>query len=200
MTPQIDPRELLRRSFAQSAAVIAAVDDDQMELPTPCAAFDVRTLIGHMLFAANRIGQAGQRKSVPEDGPAVTGLADTEWTPAFDKAAAEACAVWDRPEALDGEITLPFGTFPATVVALIYVSEQVTHAWDLAVATDSPVELDPELAEAVLPMMTQMVRPEIQGAGAGDDMPFGPFVEVPADAPAYHRLAGFLGRQPTFGK
>ena len=197
MSPQTDPRELLRRSFAQSAAAIADVAPDQMSLPTPCSQFDVRALIGHMLFAANRIGQAGRREQLTEDG-VVTGLGDAEWAPAFDKAAGEALAAWDSPGALDGEIVLPFGTFPAPVVAHIYVSEQVTHSWDLTVATSSAVDLDPDLAEAILPIMTQMVRPEIRGTG--EDLPFGPEIEVPAGATAYDRLAGFLGRDPSFGR
>ncbi|MGH9028336.1 MAG: TIGR03086 family metal-binding protein [Acidimicrobiales bacterium] len=189
-----DPRELLRRSFAQSASVIAGVTPDEMELSTPCTAFDVRALIGHMLFAADRIKSAGLREPLAEGTPTVTGLTDDEWAAAFDKAAAEALSAWSVPGALAGDVVLPFGTFPSPVVVSMYSMEQVTHSWDLAVATGSSVELDSELAEAMLPLAMQMVPPEIR---VGEEAPFAPVVEVAADAPPYDRLAAFLGRRPV---
>jgi uncharacterized protein (TIGR03086 family) len=193
MAPPSDPRPLLERSFAQSAEVIRGVRSDQMTLPTPCESFDVRTLIGHMLFAARRIAAAGNRAPIPEDGPAVTGLADAAWIGAFEETAAAALAAWAVPGALEGDIVLPFGTFPAPVVGMLYVMEQVTHAWDLARATGSAVGLDQELAGAVLPLAEQLVTPDIRGP---EPLPFGSLVEVPADAPAYDRLVAQLGRRP----
>jgi uncharacterized protein (TIGR03086 family) len=78
---------------------------------------------------------------------------------------------------------------------MIYVQEQVTHGWDLAVATGQVSKLDPALAEAVLPVVQQFVPSEIRGG----EMPFEAVVEVPPTASAYDRLAGFLGRQPSLG-
>lgn len=197
MADQNDPRDLLRRSFAQSSGTIAHVGPGEMTLPTPCDRFDVRTLIGHMLFGANRIGSAGRREAIPVDGPAVVGLGDREWSPAFYKSAQEALDAWSDPGAFSGEIVLPFGAFPAHVVACIYVMEQVVHSWDLATATDSTSLLDPELAEAAMPIARQMVTPDIRSDD--ESMPFGPLVEVPPDAPWYDRLVGHLGRQPEWG-
>jgi len=194
MTDETDPGNLLRLSFAQSAAVIARVAPDQMELPTPCTKWDVRTLIGHMLFAANRIGAAGRREALPQDGPAVTGLGDEEWAPAFDKSAQEALSAWGEPDALEGEIELPFGTFPSGVVASIYVMEQVTHAWDLARAIGTEGDLDPSLAEAILPFAHRMLPPESRKDTGGA---FDSAVGVPEGAPVYEQLAGFLGRRPA---
>jgi uncharacterized protein (TIGR03086 family) len=189
-----DPRDLLRRALSQASNVIDGVRPDQLDRPTPCSQFDVRTLVGHMIFAAGRIVQAGRRDEITTGTPVVSGLADDELAPAFAKLAGEAVAAWDAPDALDGDIALPFGTFPATAVVAIYVIEHVTHAWDLAVATGNAVELDDALATAALSFATEMVPAEFRG---GDDMPFGHVVEVPSDAPVYDRLAGFLGREPA---
>jgi len=192
----IDPAavgELLRRTFAQSGEVIAQVRPDQLEGPTPCPAFDVRTLVGHLLFAANRVGAAGRRQPMAEDGPAVVGLADGEWAPAFDKAAAEAVSAWEAPGAMEGEIVLPFGTFPAVVVAQIYVVEQATHAWDLAGAVGARRLLDSALAEEVLAIAQRVILPEYRGA---EPMPFAGEVDAGPVAPAYERLAAFMGRRP----
>lgn len=190
-----DPLVLMRRVFDQSTAVIESVTPDQMGSPTPCSQFDVRSLTGHMLFAAERVATAGRREPIAVGTePVVAGLGDREWAPAFGRAAEDAIEVWAAPGALAGEIVLPFGTFPAVVVASIYALEQVTHAWDLAAATGRLGLLDPELAEAVLPVATQMLPPEGRDV---PELPFGPVVEVPAHAPVYDRLAGFMGRDPS---
>ena len=195
MTDSPDPRRLLEQALDQSAAVVAAVRPEHMAGRTPCTAFDVRALVGHILFAARRIGQVGRHEEVTTDGPAVVGLADDEWAPAFEQASREAVAAWATWEELTGDITLPFGTFPAEFVVWMYVLEQLGHAWDLDVAIGAPIDLDDALAEAALPTARQMIVPEFRG---GEEMPFGPIVEVPDEAPAVDRLAGFLGRDPAF--
>ncbi|WP_261569480.1 hypothetical protein [Frankia gtarii] len=78
---------------------------------------------------------------------------------------------------------------PGRVAAAAYTQELTTHAWDLAVATGRTALLDPELAVISLEIARQAVPVE-----GREQMPFGPVVEVPADADAYRRLAGHLGR------
>lgn len=189
-----DPRELLRRALDQASAVLARLQPEHMPLSTPCSEFDARRLAGHTLFAAERIAKIGGRQDLSAGDPVVTGLADGEWAPAFDKAAQDALSAWGGRDALDGEIALPFGTFTAPTVVGIYTLEHVVHAWDLAVVVGASSSLDPELADAVLPLALEMVPP----GGRGGDMPFAAVVEVPADAPVYDRLAGYLGRDPGF--
>ena len=198
MTNSADPRALLRSALLQASQVIESTKPDQMELPTPCSEFDVRMLTGHMLFAARRIGEAGRRDEMTTDAKAVIGdVPDEGLALAFRSATAQANAAWAAPDSLDGEIALPFGTFPAGVVASIYVIEHVTHAWDLARAVSSGVILDDELAEAALAFAAEMIPAEARGDGP--DLPFAAPVAVTADAPAYDRLAGFMGRDPSAG-
>jgi uncharacterized protein (TIGR03086 family) len=185
-------RERSSRSFDQTASLIAAVTPEQLDLPTPCTEFDVRTLVGHIVFAARRLAKAAGNGPVPEDGPAVTGVDDADWPGVFGEAAAEALAAWAADEKLGEEVELPFGKFPGSVVVQIYAQEQITHGWDLAVATQQRDVLDESLAEATLPMMVEMIPADFRGG----EMPFEAVVEVPEDAPAYDRLAGYLGRKP----
>jgi uncharacterized protein (TIGR03086 family) len=184
--------DLLDRAFAQSEQIICLVGPDRWSLPTPCDLFDVRTLVGHMVFAADRVAGAGRREALTLDGPPTKEIADTEWAAAFGKAAAAALDAWRRPAALQGEIVLPFGTFSATVVAAIYVLEQVTHAWDLATAVGAVDRLDQELARSVLPIAAEVILPEYRGP---EPMPFAAEVTVSLTAPAADRLAGFMGRR-----
>jgi uncharacterized protein (TIGR03086 family) len=192
VNPTDDPRPLLARSFEQSVRLVGAVRSEDLGRPTPCTDFDVRALLAHLTFAAERIGAAGRRDTLPTEAPDPGSVADDGWPERFGRAAEAALAAWAPDAALEGEIDLPFGTFPAPVVAAIYAQEQVTHGWDLAAATGQLDRLDPSLAEAILPLVQQFVPADVRGG----EMPFGAVVEVPADAGPYARLAGYLGRDP----
>ncbi|HTX00928.1 MAG TPA: TIGR03086 family metal-binding protein, partial [Acidimicrobiales bacterium] len=123
----------------------------------------------------------------------VTGLEDERWAGAFSGAAASALEAWEAPGSMEGEIELPFGSFPAPVVAKIYVVEQTTHAWDLATALQAEDALDAELATEVLPIAAEIILPEYRGE---EPMPFGAIVPLPSKSPDYDRLAAFMGRRP----
>lgn len=186
--------DLLARTFDQSRLVIDAVGADQVGLPTPCPAFDVAALVAHMRFAAERAGGAGRREQLADAPPEPPAVPLERWGADFGAAATTALDAWRAPGAFDGDIVLPFGTFPAVVVAGIYVVEQATHAWDLARAVGVEDRLDQDLAEAVLPLAHSIITPDIRG---DEPMPFGAEVAVDAGAPATDRLAGFMGRHPS---
>lgn len=68
----------------------------------------------------------------------------------------------------------------------------LAHAWDLAIATGQPTNLDPELADYVLAFSKQMTsRPVLRGDGRrfGAEQPCGD------ERPAADRVAAFLGRE-----
>src|ERR1700683_766367 len=58
MTNQ-DPRPIHARAIAQTESIIAAVQDDQLGLPTPCTEYDVRALLSHMVGGLNRVATVG---------------------------------------------------------------------------------------------------------------------------------------------
>src|SRR5579884_2313028 len=153
-----DPRPLLRQALEQSLEIVRRVTPAELDRPTPCSEFDVRTLIAHMAFAVDRVAAAGRGEPIPVEATSTaSGIPDADLARAFAGRVEAAVASWDRPGGLEGEVALPFGTFPSGVVVSIYTLEQVTHAWDLAVVTDRTEVLDPRLAEAVLPFAQQML-------------------------------------------
>lgn len=181
---------MLALALDQTQAMIDTIGADDLALPTPCPEYDVRTLLGHLMTVVARINLAltGENPlSIPTVTPGVTDFAGV-WK--------ERRAVVDEtlsdPAVLTVTCTVPWGTVPGAAAIGAYTGELTTHSWDLAKATSRTDLLDDALAEYCLPLVQQALPAERRGG----PIPFGPVVEVPADAPAYDRLVGWQGRQP----
>jgi uncharacterized protein (TIGR03086 family) len=70
-------------------------------------------------------------------------------------------------------------------------ADVLTHAWDLAVASNQSTDLDPELAAEQLAAVRAYVRPEFRGPGR----PFGYEQSCSSERGPADRLAAFLGRK-----
>ncbi|MER5883279.1 TIGR03086 family metal-binding protein [Streptomyces sp. NPDC001941] len=187
-----DPRPLYARATGQLAALIKTVRPEQLEHPTPCAEFDVRALLAHVVGGAHRIavvGEGGDALSQPVD---IEPVADDEWSVAYDQARERAYAAWTPDDRLAAQVTMPWGTLPGAGALQAHVMETATHTWDLSRALGEPVVLDQEIAEVALESARRMVAADRRGQENG--VPFEAPREAGADADAYERLAAWLGR------
>jgi uncharacterized protein (TIGR03086 family) len=191
--PMTDPREIHRRAMAQTEAIVVAVEPSQLGLPTPCAEYDVRALLSHMVGGLNRVaivGEGGDALARPARADDVHD--DDGWLAAYQAASRRARQAWSDDAKLDALVEVPWGKIPGRFAIAGYVQEILTHGWDLAQATGQPTERDPELALFALTGAKRILPPETRG----DDIPFGPVIPVPPDAAPYAQLAAWLGRQP----
>ncbi|MFF0545703.1 TIGR03086 family metal-binding protein [Nocardia thailandica] len=178
------------------AAVTAAITDDQLADPTPCADVTVRDLLAHAVGLTEAFRQAAAKESVGTSAPPQTGP-DTplpaEWRallPGRLKALAEA---WRDPAAWDGDAEAGGVTMPAPVMAMVALDELVVHAWDLAVATgQSPRASDADLA--VLLEFLRETDPE------GTPGLFGPVIPVAPEAPLLDQVLGLTGRDAAWSR
>jgi len=194
MTENMDPRPLYRRAVAQTETTVAAVTQDQLDLPTPCPEYDVRTLIAHITGGLTRTALVGEGDPEALTRPSMAeGVPDDGWPAAYRTAAARATAAWADDAKLDALVEVPWGKVPGRIALSGYVQEVLAHGWDLAQATGQPTEGDPELATWALAISRRILPPEIRGQ---EGVPFGPVVDVPADAGPYAQLAAWLGRRP----
>ncbi|TDU87783.1 uncharacterized protein (TIGR03086 family) [Kribbella voronezhensis] len=185
-----DPRPMLALALDQTQAMIDTVGADDLDRPTPCPEYDVRTLLGHLVTVVGRINLAltgGDPLTIPTVTPGITDFAGA-WK--------ERRAVLDDtlsdPAVLAVTCKLPWGTLPGAAAIAAYVGELTTHSWDIAKATGRTDLLDESLAEYCLPLVQQFIPAEPRGG----HVPFGPVVEVADDAPAYDRLVAWEGRKP----
>ncbi len=177
------------------AAVARTITDDQLTNKTPCAEYDVRALVNHLLFWGPSLAGAGRKESVPQ--PAATesevNLAAGDWRGRLLALLDDITSSWAPPSAWEGETSM--GTphmLPAPVLGDMIVGELVVHGWDLAVATGQRWELPADL----LAQLHDTVR---AGVEQGREMGmYGPEVAVPADAPTLDRILGLTGRDPAW--
>jgi uncharacterized protein (TIGR03086 family) len=186
----IEPLEL---AFTSTRGVLANVTPEQLDLPTPCASWNVRNLVNHLVGLSHWFA-TGISSGVTPPLPAETNFADGDILAAYDDGIQESLTAFSTPGALDKTVKLPFGEFLGSMFMALATNDTFTHGWDLAKATGQSTQLTPELAEQVLAQARGAIPDEFRGPDG--TAPFGPIVEVADSAPAADRLAAFLGRTP----
>ena len=181
----MDPLVAHQRAQDTFAHVLGNVTSDQLSLPTPCSEWDVEALLDHVIAGNQRVVEraGGRVRPLPEDFGA-----------AHRASARTAQDTFAEPEALTRTYQLPIGEIPGTAFLELRTGDLFIHAWDLAVATGQPTDLDPELAEYVLAFSRPMMsRPGLRG----DGRPFGDEQSCDGTRPVADQVAAFLGRQQS---
>jgi uncharacterized protein (TIGR03086 family) len=175
MTPSDDAVRVLTVALEQAGDVLARVQPDDLDRPTPCTEWSVGQLIDHLVrdvsnFAATMRGEDADWSTPPGSPPA-------DYVSAFRAGADDLARAWR--EAGDDAPTNPDGQTP----------ELAVHTWDLATAIGVPTDtLDAEVAERALGFMAANLTPENRGSF------FAAELESAPDDDPYARLAAFAGR------
>jgi uncharacterized protein (TIGR03086 family) len=191
MTDHTDPRTAYDRALTWANDLVSRVEPTDLDRPTPCSAYDVRALLGHLVATVDRargIGEGGDPRTMPT---AVTGVPDDGWAAAFAAAVDKMTPVWADDALLDRPVTVPWGTVPGRAALWGYVNEALVHGWDLAVATGQDAEADADLVEAAL----AGAQAKIPADRRGGPIPFAEVVEPAADAGPTERLANWSGHR-----
>ncbi|WP_202121487.1 maleylpyruvate isomerase N-terminal domain-containing protein [Streptomyces sp. BA2] len=107
-----DPRPIFARALDQAGKQVAAVRPSELSSRTPCADYDVRALLGHVVSVLHklvRVGTGGDAREVPD---VLEGIADDGWASAFARARSEVERVWADDDKLDRMVELPWATLP----------------------------------------------------------------------------------------
>jgi uncharacterized protein (TIGR03086 family) len=178
----MDQLEAHERAQATFAEVLASVNPDQLEAPTPCPDWTVWGVIDHLIAGNWRV--VGEPHPTPED--------PEQLVEAHAVSASAAHSTFSEPNGLTRTYIVRIGPIPGTLFIALRTTDALVHAWDIATATGQPTDLDPELAGVMLDMSRQRITPELRGEGR----PFGPEQECSDGQPIADRLAAFLGRRP----
>ena len=168
----------------------------ELDAPTPCADYDVRELLDHLVMVLRRV-------AVGRPGRAADDLAHRRrptsptggWPRPGGPAAHQVQAAWTDDALLERPTdAVPWGTFTGAEALGVYTNEVTVHTWDLAHATGQSPGLGPVGAgrrrrrdpgrSSPPPTAPRCGRPWPRlPPGVEWEPPFGDAVEVPADAP-----------------
>ncbi|EME64299.1 TIGR03086 family metal-binding protein [Amycolatopsis decaplanina] len=183
---------LIAPAAAEFAGILRETGESDLSARTPCAGYDVRALLNHLLYWGPWLEAAGRKVAPPEvsSGEAEAGLVDDEWLSAIEKQTARLVDVFGAPGAWQGMTALGTAEMPASIVGDMVLGEFVFHGWDLAKATGRSLDVAPEAAEAVLASAVAM------GDQARAMKVYGEEVPVAEGATTFERALGATGRDP----
>lgn len=186
--------EFLRPAAAEFLRITSALAPAELAAPTPCAGYDVRALLNHLLYWGPWLAAAGRREEPPAPGAgeAEAGLVSGDWASALEKQTETLVDVFGTSSAWEGMTALGTARMPASVVGDMVLGEFVLHGWDLAKATGQELTCAPEAAAAVHASAVAM------GEQARSMGVYGPVVDVPATASPLDLALGASGRNPAW--
>jgi len=190
-----DIRDRYQRRAQAFENLITAVAAHHWSAPSPCAEWDARDLVAHVIDMHNAV-LAPLDRSVPAlaEDPLTsfrTARAAIEDVLANDSAASTMC---DTPA---GHVTA------AENIDGVISDDLVLHGWDLARATNQDDTIDPEdlrrLGESLAAIPAELMdKYRTPGAFGPGIIVYGPEVDVDDNAPLQHRLLGAIGRHPNW--
>jgi len=194
MTSVVDLRPLHRRALDEAGVVLARILPRDLARPTPCAGWDLHTLVAHVLGQNHGFADAVEFTDAPRSAfaprpPDPSGLAPA-WRASADRVA-EAFA--DAPP--DREVRLaeisPQTRFPVATALGIHLLDTVVHTWDIATTMGETFRPDEELVVATLTRARQVPDGP---ARQGPDAVFAPPLPATDGAEAWEYVLALLGR------
>jgi uncharacterized protein (TIGR03086 family) len=180
---------------ADAAAVRATVDlvrrvtEADLTRPTPCAGWDLATLLAHMT-EQHRGFAAAARGSGAGQAPAADPLQE------YPEAAHDVIAAFAAEDVLDRAFYLPeFGRpIPGRMAIGFHLVDFVVHGWDVARSIDTLYQPDADILTSTL----EIVRAVPDGPERlAPESPFRPALPVPPGADALTEILLLLGRDPA---
>lgn len=154
---------------------------DQLEAPTGCDGWDVRTLLNHMLETGTFFLSSATGGSASPPSQAPPNVLSDDPAADFERGRSETVAAFGQPGVIER-------TGPSLGIAF---SDQLLHGWDLARATGQDATMPAGLPEAAYEVIHGRFTPE-QRKGI-----FKPEIDVGPDASAQDRLLAYTGRDPA---
>jgi uncharacterized protein (TIGR03086 family) len=146
--PSIGEATAFRRASEGFVERARLIGKEQWSGPTPCAEWNVRTLVNHVAGEYLWVPEMLAGRTITEVGDRLDGdVLGDDPLQALISARGAALAAIDAPEALETTAHLSFGDLPAGEYVKQMALDSVIHTWDLARGIGADETLDPELVE-----------------------------------------------------
>jgi uncharacterized protein (TIGR03086 family) len=176
------------RALQSTGRFVAGVAADRWHASTPCEAWDVTTLVNHLVAGNLWAAELGRGLTIDEVGDRLDGdVLGDDPVAAYEASAKAAGAAFGAEGAMEAMFAVSYGPVPGKVYARHRLLDVFVHGWDLAVATGQETRLDPDLVEACLAYVEP--RTEMRTAWGFAEL------EAPAGADTQARFLALVGRR-----
>jgi uncharacterized protein (TIGR03086 family) len=183
--------QLYARAMTATLCIIEQVPGEGWQAPTPCAEWDARQVVNHLIGENLWAAELFQGKTVAEVGTRLDGdLTGDDPAAAYRRSVEGARQAIEAPGAMEATCHLSFGEYSGADYAGQLFMDTSIHGWDIARATSQDVHIDAELVSACLPIAEVLTR-QFRAAGV-----FGADLPVPDDADQQTKLLALVGRRP----
>jgi uncharacterized protein (TIGR03086 family) len=185
----MDPIATLSTAYDIMERTIAAVPSDKWSAQSPCAEWDAKGVVNHVIGGAKMAAACVAGRDV--DFASLAGdLVGDNPAASYRAAVNEALAAFNAdPSVLGRLVKMPFGEMPGAVVAGIFTNDNFGHAWDLAKTAGLSTDIEPEFAAGVLAAAKMFLTPDLRTHGLFDEEK-----HAPAGASVADQVAAFMGR------
>jgi uncharacterized protein (TIGR03086 family) len=170
-------------------AKIHLVADDSWGNQTPCAEWDVRALVNHVVGEMAWVAPLMDGRTIADVGDTLDGdLLGTDPTAAWHHACAPACDAFSATGAMGSTVHLSYGDESAAGYCDQLTFDALVHAWDLARGAGLDDALPDDLVEWAIGWASP-IQEMLTGSGL-----FGTPVAVADDVDQQTRLLAMVGR------
>lgn len=173
-------------------SIVGGAGGQDLGSRTPCAEFDLKTLVNHLIGTTAALGRVGRREPLDPTDPygAQNDATDGDWQRLLTSNITELAHIWAEPRVWQGTVEMGGQPMPAPMIGEMAVAEVVLHGWDLATATDQRLVVDEDVAVELLRSIEETGE---LGRRTGA---YGPVVVVDSDASTFERALAASGRDP----
>lgn len=142
---------LFAQALDATRPFIAAIHDDQWSLPTPCAEWNLRQLVNHVLYGTFWIKDIFDGKTVEQVGDKYDGdLIGQDAVTAYDAAVASTKTTVLQPGAMEKVCHLRWGDTQGADYCRSMFIDILIHGWDIGKALGKDPELAPRVGGSLL--------------------------------------------------
>ncbi len=186
----MDPKELFRQTLRQAEPCILKVRGEHLGNSTPCADWDLRALLNHLVYELLWVPELLNGKTVQEIGDRFEGdVLGDDPVNAWKSAAAEALSAVERTDMDDSSVHLSRGEVPASQYINEISNDVLIHGWDIAQSINCSLIFDEGTAQAVYDFILQNIEGYRNSGSFGDE------VVVPEGAKVQTKLLALEGRR-----
>jgi uncharacterized protein (TIGR03086 family) len=180
---------------AETARVMNGVPPGQLDGPTPCPDWDLRTLLNHtILWTSYSAERRAHGESVAQDLMDKDFTADPGFREDYARQISKAVEAWSDPQAWAGDRSVMGAATPAAEVGAMLIMEMSLHGWDVAKATGQEYHADDALGRTLLETVQAQAELFRQYQGFADA------VETKPGAPAFDQALALSGRDPGWNE